>query len=255
MVPMGANTDEWISDVANYVRNAFGNTTRPYVTPEQVAAVRKATPRRRPWTLPELEPTIPTLVGNLSDWKLSASHNSETVANVSAGAGRWDTGAPQEPGMWFQIELPQASTISEVQFDSSAAGRANAGLGGFGGLGVTPPAAAAPAPPRGAGPAGAAGRGGRGGARGAARGGGGRGRGGAPATGPVSYSLQLSMDGNTWGTPVAQGDGDTPTTIATFKPSEARFIRITQTGTARNGELWGIVQIRIYQAPSTSVRR
>ena len=63
------------------------------------------------------------------------------------------------------------------------------------------------------------------------------------------------MDGNTWATPVAQGDGDTPTTIATFKPLEARFIRITQTGTARNGELWGIVQIRIYQAPSTSARR
>ena len=43
MVPMGANTDDWISDVANYVRNAFGNAGRPYITPDQVAAARKST--------------------------------------------------------------------------------------------------------------------------------------------------------------------------------------------------------------------
>ena len=248
MVPMGANTDDWISDVANYVRNAFGNTTRPYVTPEQVAAVRKATPRRTPWTLPELEPTIPALVANVADWKLSASHNPEAVANITAGAGRWDTDAPQEPGMWFQIELPQASTISEVHFDSSAAGRGNPGLGGFGGLGVTP--STGPAPPRGAGPGGTAGRG-RGAGRGTARGAGGRGRGNAPAAGPVSYTLQLSMDGNTWGAPTAQNAGGTPTTIAAFKPAQAKFIRITQTGTARNGELWAIQQVRLYAAPKT----
>jgi hypothetical protein len=245
MVPMGANTDEWISEVANYVRNAFGNTARPHITPEQVAVARKTTPRKTPWTFAELEPTIPAVVANVSDWKLSASHNPEAAANIIAGAGRWDTNAPQEPGMWFQIELPQATTISEVQFDSG--GRGNGGLGGFGGLGVTPSPAAAPAPPRGAGPTGAAGRGGRGAARGPARGAGGRGRGGVPATGPVSYILQLSMDGTTWGTPVAQDAGATPTTIATFKPVQAKFIRITQTGSARNGELWAIQQIRVYE--------
>jgi len=31
-----------------------------------------------------------------------------------------------------------------------------------------------------------------------------------------------------------------------FKPVQAKFIRITQTGTARNGELWAIQQIRVY---------
>ena len=40
MVPMGANPDEWIADVASYIRNSFGNTGA-MVTPEQVAAVRK----------------------------------------------------------------------------------------------------------------------------------------------------------------------------------------------------------------------
>jgi mono/diheme cytochrome c family protein len=242
MVPMGANTDEWISDVANYVRNAFGNAGRPYITAEQVAAARKATSRRTPWTLTEIERTIPSLIGNVSDWKVSASHNSEAAANLTTGGGRWDTGAPQAPGMWFQIELPQAAAISEVQFDASAGTRGNGGLGGFGGLGVAPPGAVAPAPPRAAGPGAGAGRG-----AGARRGGGGgRGRGGPPASSPVSYTLQLSMDGTAWNTPVAQNAGDAPPTIAAFKPVPAKFIRITQTGTARNGEVWAIQQIRIY---------
>jgi hypothetical protein len=153
--------------------------------------------------------------------------------------------------MWFRIELPQATSISEVQFDSSAGGRGNGGLGGFGGLGVTPSNAAAQPPARASGPGAVAARG-RGGARGPARGGGRRGRSaGVPASGPVSYSLQLSTDGSTWGTPVAQNAGDTPTTIVMFKPVQAKFIRITQTGTARNGELWAIQQIRVYGNPKT----
>ena len=49
MVPMGTNTDEWIADIASYVRNSFGNSA-PFVTPERVAAVRKANPRTSMWS-------------------------------------------------------------------------------------------------------------------------------------------------------------------------------------------------------------
>ena len=256
MVPMGANTDDWISDVANYVRNAFGNAGRPYITPEQVAAARKSTTRKAPWTLAELERTVPALLENKAEWTVTASHNSEAAANISSGAGRWDTGVAQEPGMWIQIELPEAVTIAELQFDSQAGGRGNGGLGGFGGLGVTPPTAA-PAPGgRVAGPGGAppaAGRGAPGAGRGAAGagrgGGGGRGRGGGPpAIGPVGYNVQLSMDGTTWNQPGAQGAGQTPTTIVMFRPTRAKAIRITQTGTAPNGEQWAVQQVRIYRS-------
>ena len=244
MVAMAANTDEWISDVANFVRNAFGNTARPYVTPEHVAAIRKTAARRTPWTLPELEAAVPSLILNAQDWKLSASHNPDAVQNVIAGTGRWDTDAPQEPGMWFQIELPDVLTIAEVQFDSAPGGRGNGGLGGFGGLGVTPATTAAPAGRRGGGPGGVA-RGRGAGGRGA---GGGRGRGPQrPAAGPVAYTLQLSTDGTTWGPPVVQGAGETPTTIAVFRPARAKFIRITETAAARNGELWSIQQLRVYE--------
>jgi mono/diheme cytochrome c family protein/glucose/arabinose dehydrogenase len=263
MVPMGANTDDWISDVANYVRNAFGNAGRPYVTTEQVTAARKSTTRKAPWTLAELERTVPALLENKAEWTLTASHNSEAAANISSGAGRWDTGVAQQPGMWFQIELPEPVTIAELQFDSQAGGRGNGGLGGFGGLGVTPPAAAAPPGGRAGPPAGAAGAAGRGapgagrGAGGAGRGGGGgRGRGGGPpAIGPVGYHVQLSMDGTTWSQPGAQGAGDTPTTIVMFRPARAKAIRITQTGTAPNGEQWAVQQVRIYRSLSSDSGR
>ena len=38
----------------------------------------------------------------------------------------WTTGVPQQPGMWFQIELPAPATLTEIQFTSSAIGGAPA---------------------------------------------------------------------------------------------------------------------------------
>ena len=222
MASMNTNTDEWIADVASYVRNSFGNSGT-FVTPEQVAALRKASPRKTPWTLPELEPTVPVLLTNTAAWKLSASHNGETAANViTPGAGRWDTGAPQAPGQWFQIELPAVTSIAELQFDNQAPFN----FGGGRGAGAAP---------------------GRGGAPGAAPGGG-RGRGPQiPASGPIGYTVQLSTDGTNW-TQAAQGAGQ-PTTIAWFAPTPARFVKITQTGSAVTNEAWSIAQLRLYALP------
>ena len=256
MVPMGTNTDEWIADVANYVRNAFGNSGRPLIAPEQVAAVRKSGTRRTPWTLTELAATVPTPLMNVADWTLTASHNAAGTTALSIGAGRWDSATPQEAGMWFQVGLPQASLVTEIQLDAEAGpNRGTGGLGGFipvqqqgrGGraAGATPPAAA---------PSGGAGAGTRGGAPAApaapaARGGGGgRGRGGPPATGPLGYTVQVSVDGSTWSAPVAQGTGPAATTIASFPPVQARFIRVSQTGRAASGELWAVQQVRVYVA-------
>ena len=223
MVSMNTNTDEWIADIASYVRNSFGNTGT-LVTPEQVAAARKAVARKTPWTVSELEPAVPALLTSSAAWKVSASHNADAAVNViTPGAGRWDTGAAQAPGMWFQIELPAAASIADVQFDAAAPFN-------FGGGG------------RGAGAAG------RGGAPGAAPGGG-RGRGPQmPAAGPVAYTVQLSTDGTTWGAPVAKGAGQ-PTTLTWFAPTRAKFVRITQTGTAVNNEAWAIAAIRVYALP------
>ena len=56
------------------------------------------------------------------------------------------------------------------------------------------------------------------------------------------------MDGSAWDSAVAQGAGAAPTTVMQFAPSEAKFIRITQTGSATNREQWAIAQVRVYQA-------
>lgn len=218
MVPMGANTDEWIADVASFVRLGFGNTGS-LVKPSEVGIVRKVGDRKTPWTLTELEPTLPTRIEDMSGWKLTASHNADTAANPVSGGGRWDTGAPQQPGMWYQIELPAATKISEVQIDSTlpfSFGGGGRGRGAAPGRGALPPT------------------GGRGGAP------------PAPAAGPVGYKVQLSMDSTTW-SDAAEGEGQTPTTVIAFAPTQAKLIRITATAPARNNEQWAIAAIRVFR--------
>jgi mono/diheme cytochrome c family protein len=86
-------------------------------------------------------------------------------------------------------------------------------------------------------------------------GGGGRGgRGGQPPTPiigyPRGYSVQVSIDGTSWGSPVATGKGEGMHTTITFEPARARFIRITQTEAAADAPAWSIRNLRIYEAPA-----
>ena len=183
---------------------------------------------------------VPTPLTNAAEWKVTREPQRRCGRGIAIGsdAARWDTGAPQQPGMWFQIELPQAATVTEVQLDSAAPGS------GF--LGLTPPRGQTPTQ-GGAGGRPNPGASMRSGVRPQKRGDPKRRGLGLPAAGgPVAYTLQLSMDGTTWGAPVAQGAGETPTTVIPFAAAQARFIRITQTGAAANGEFWGIQQVRLY---------
>ena len=62
MLPMGAQNDQWIANVASYIRNEFGNTAA-FIAPADVARVRAATASRKSmWTYPELEVTLPRLL-------------------------------------------------------------------------------------------------------------------------------------------------------------------------------------------------
>jgi hypothetical protein len=63
---------------------------------------------------------------------------------------------------------------------------------------------------------------------------------------PVSYRVEVSMDGKTWGTPVAEGKGSQATTVATFKPVRARFIRVTLTDKPENPVPWSVLNFRVY---------
>ena len=219
MVPMGG-TDEWVANIASYVRNNFGNNAG-MVTPADVARVRAETAARKaPWTLPELEATLPRLLDS-QQWKMTASHGSDTASGASSIRG-WSTGAPQAQGMWFTVELPQAATVTEVQFDSAV----SSGRGGRRG----------PAAP-------AAGRGGPGG-------------GAPPSVGyPRSFSVQVSTDGTTWSTPVAEGKGGGPRTSISFAPVRAKFVRVTQTASEADAPAWSIRNLRIYEAPANGTVR
>ena len=201
MVPMGTNTDAWIAEVASYVRNSFGNMA-PFITPEEVAAVRASGARATPYTIEELEAAVPSLMTDVTGWTATASHNGSAVTNaLTDSADRWDTGAPQQPGMWYQVEFPQSRALTEIQLDAAQAGPS------FG-----------------------------------------RGRGAIPAGPPVGYSIQVSADGTTWSDPIASGAG-APRVRATFAPVQAKFVRITQTGTPTGNQAnlaWAIQHLRIY---------
>ncbi len=247
MLPMGAQNDQWIANIASYIRNEFGNTAA-FIAPADVARVRAATASRKAmWTYPELEVTLPRLLPADPTWKATASHNAERAAG-GLTLGAWTSGVPQAPEMWFQVELPQAAMITEVQFDAGAPGGGGRGRGGRG----APPAAGrggAPGAPTAANPTAAPAAPQRGAAPGA-------GRGGGPVFGsfPIAYKVQLSMDGKTWGAPVAQGEGAPATTIATFRPVQAKFVRVTQTGSAEGAPAWSVLNFRVYAAGSASAR-
>jgi mono/diheme cytochrome c family protein len=137
MMPMGNNTDQWVASIASYIRASFGNAGGS-VTPADVARVRAATvSRKAPWTLKELEPTLPRRVEVQSTWRVSASHNAET-AGVALTTRSWNSGAPQAAGMWFQIELPQPTMVTELEFDSPMPTGRGGGRGAGGGAGAPP---------------------------------------------------------------------------------------------------------------------
>jgi len=225
MVPMGTQKDEWVAAIASYVRNSFGNTAS-FITPADVARVRAATPTRTAsWTVDEIQSLLPTLLLVQPTWKATASHNAAIAGGGLTLAG-WTTAAPQEAGMWWQVELPSAVNLTEIQFDVPNAGR-GFGIGSLGGGdGRTTNSTVG-------------------------QGAGGGNRGGAPAAPPPGlfprgYSVQVSLDGATWSAPVAQGTGAAGQSVVSFKPVQAKFVRITQTVSDPGTVAWTMLNLRLY---------
>ena len=215
MAPMGTNRDEWVAAIASYTRNSFGNVGT-FVSPADVARVRAATADRKSfWKVDELVASLPVPLEVLPTWKASASHNTATALGALNFAS-WTSGAPQQPGMWFQIELPEAVTVTELQFNS-----AGGGFGGGGrGRGAVPAGAgAAGAPPAPVVPAGPY---------------------------PRKFKVEVSTNGTSW-TGVAEGDGTPGSTTITFAPTAAKYVRITQTGTVEDATVWSMQRLRLYR--------
>ena len=209
MIGMGQNSDEWVAAITSYIRNSFGNRA-PLVSPADVARARAATAgRKTAWTATELEASLPRQMVVDPTWKLTASHNSATATNALS-INPWTSGQPQQAGMWLQVELPQPATITEIAFESTAAA-------------VQEGPAVPGAPTRSV--------------FGAAD--------GVPGF-PRGYQVLLSLDGVTWGQPVAEGRGAGAQTRISFTPTRAKFVRITQTASADNAPPLSIRRLRLF---------
>jgi putative membrane-bound dehydrogenase-like protein len=253
MMPLGTNDDQWIAAIASYVRNSFGNRAS-FISPADVAKVRASTAARKTmWTAEELEASVPRVMLALPTWKVTASHNTQAAGGALTFT-TWNTGAPQAPGMWFQVELPEAARLTEIQFESPG------GRGGGGGRGrANAPAAGPPGgAPAGGAPAGAVAPA----APGAAAGANAQNQPPAavaappafeqpPAMYPRGHKVEVSMDGQSW-TTVAEGPGPAArpagqTTVIRFEPVRAKFVKITQTATAEPPVNWSIQRLRLYE--------
>ncbi|HZY80513.1 MAG TPA: discoidin domain-containing protein [Cyclobacteriaceae bacterium] len=122
MTSMASNNDEWIAAVASYIRINFENESS-LITPEDVARVRKETASQKtPYTFDQLWASVPRHIQPNANWKLTASHAAETRKGSNASAEGaltfegWTTGVTQKAGMWFQIELPAVTNVTEIQF-------------------------------------------------------------------------------------------------------------------------------------------
>ena len=229
MVPMGQNDDAWIAAIASYVRNSFGNRAA-LIAPADVARVRAATARRtQPWTGPELEASLPRLAVRGPDWKATASHNLATAMN-GFSIQPWSSGVPQQAGMWFQVELPEALQLSEIQFESAAVAPENvlavpgaptrtpSGRGGG-----RPGAAGAPDPPA------------------------------APPGFPRAYLVEVATDGTPWQR-VAAGRSTAVATRIHFSPVRAKSVRITLTAGAPDAAHWTIQRLQLFEAADAGAR-
>ena len=214
MIPMGQQNDEWIASVGSYIRNAFGNRAS-FISAPDVARVRAGTRgRTTSWTAAELAASLPRQVIYDAAWKLTASHNPQ-IASYAVTTQPWTSGIRQQPGMWLQVEVPQAAMLTEVQFESGA-------------VAIVEEPIVPGAPPRTVG-----------------------GR-GAPAVTvgvgyPRGYEVHVSMDGTSWGTAVAQGTGTGPLTTISFGPVRARYVRVTQTANAADAPPLAIQRLRLYE--------
>lgn len=124
MIAMDSNDDQWIAAVTSYIRNEFGNKGS-FVYPEYVAQIREETvDRKSNYQYDELIGEIPKKLFPQDDWKVAAS----STALQGVGSTKdptyafsykgWQTETGQQPGMWFQVELPRPVNLAEIQFDS-----------------------------------------------------------------------------------------------------------------------------------------
>ena len=118
MIPMATNDDAWIASVLSYVRNNFGNHAgfvqpggcrRPPRGHRQRARSRGPTPNCTT-ALPAAAPESRGMEGHREPQLRSRQAGASTAISKHASI----PAQGQEPGMWFQVELPAETEISGI---------------------------------------------------------------------------------------------------------------------------------------------
>lgn len=126
MPSLGANSDEWVASVINYVRYEFGNAGRrfrrptdtisPFVTPAEVKLIRDKTASRvEPWTLAELENSgqQPSLAEVGNNNPAASTNPLASKTTISTGNKKFvtKTSASAKPATYAQVnQLLQKNT-------------------------------------------------------------------------------------------------------------------------------------------------
>jgi mono/diheme cytochrome c family protein len=108
MVSMASYNDEWIADVASYIRNSFENEAS-MITSNQVARIRKRlVGRTDPLTVEEIISTMPVPLTNQASWKVTASLNSTAAINAIRrwSTNAWTSGSPKPLECGFKSNCP-----------------------------------------------------------------------------------------------------------------------------------------------------
>ncbi|MEN8693187.1 MAG: discoidin domain-containing protein [Akkermansiaceae bacterium] len=121
MIAMASNGDAFIADVLSYIRNSFGNEGG-FISENDVKNIREEnSDRKTPWTMETLMASVPQMISNRKDWKLTASDGDNDLKNALDGKlnTRWSTGRSMRPGMWIQIELPEETSVAGLILDAA----------------------------------------------------------------------------------------------------------------------------------------
>ncbi len=215
MAPMKDQSDEWVADVMSFVRNSLSNDAG-FVTPEQVAQIRKKTADQTGmYKFDNLIKIVPREILLTDGLKITASHTANTriggnIAPQTAFTYEgWSTGIKQAKGMWYQIELPKEMTLTEVQFNAPSSIK----------RGWRPDPKAPPAPPP------------------------------MIQTFPRVYIVETSSDGTSWQETIAPRKGLDGDNILVFNNLKTKFLRIKLTEGLENDTEetpWTMRQVKVF---------
>jgi mono/diheme cytochrome c family protein len=216
MASMKDQNDAWIADVLSYVRTGLPNDAS-LVTPEQVAAVRaKTAAQPKAYGYNQLVKETPIEV-QAQSLKATASHTIPTRIGGNGSAASaftyegWSSGGRQQPGMWYQLELPQPVRVTELHFAAASIRKP--------GWKPAPGKPSWPSP--------------------------------MVSTHPRTYTIETSTDGQHWQVANADVKGSNGDNIVTITGPPARFVRLSLTESPTEPETipWTMRQLKVFAQP------